>query len=448
MGSARILVLTYRYAPALHPRAFRWSAIAEHWAGKGRRVDVVTVRTPGLPRDEERNGVRLHRVGGAVIESLKARLRRPAGDRYAARSGAERGNSGEGTGSGLSDLAEWASDRIWKKVRWPDYAATWYFPAVREGRRLLREGGFDGLVTVSDPFTSHLAGLSLKRDFPEVPWIVDVGDPFSVQDVTPVNNPFLYRRLNVRAEGKVFALAEAVAVTNHPVRREYAGRFPGSAGRIRVIPPLLSLEEADAARERVFPEDSRVRLVFVGTLYLAVRSPEFLLKLIDGLRRTRLEDRLELHFFGNLNDCAPCFRPFEALPGRGIFLHGVVERPKVLRAMMDAQALVHIGNATPYQLPSKVVEYASTGKPILNLVRNRKDSASAFLSDYPAMLEVAESDEGLSEAALDELVQFLERPPPVDARSLAMWLSAFRADAIASEYESLLNIGGNRSEQG
>jgi hypothetical protein len=446
MSSARILILTYRYAPALHPRAFRWSAIAEHWAGKGHRVDVVTIWTPGLSREEGRNGVNLHRVGGAVIENLKARLRRPAGDPYATQSGVERGNSEGGAGFRLSNIAEWASDRIWKRVRWPDYAATWYFPAVKEGRRLLREGGFDGLVTVSDPFTAHLAGLSLKRDFPGISWIVDVGDPFSIQDVTPVNNPFLYRRLNFRTEEKVFALARAVAVTNDSMLREYVERFPECADRIRVIPPLLSLERADAARERVFPEDSRIRLVFVGTLYLAVRSPEFLLGLFERLRRTRLGDRLELHFFGNLNDCASCFPSFELLPGRAIFLHGVVDRPKVLRAMMDASTLVHIGNATAYQLPSKVVEYASTGKPILNLVRTPEDSASAFLGDYPALLEVPAGNGVLADRTVEAVVRFLEHPPPVDARSLALWLAEFRVDALASAYENLLNFPGRGLE--
>jgi len=446
MGRLRILILTYRYAPALHPRAFRWSAIAEHWARKGHRVDVVTIRTPGLPREEERNGVKLHRVGGAVIERLKTRLRRPVGASDGTRSEAGRGNSGVRAEFGLSTFAEWASDRVWKKVRWPDYAATWYFPAVKEGRRLLREGGFDGLVTVSDPFTAHLAGLSLKRDFPGIPWTVDIGDPFCFQDVTPVNNLFLYRRLNFHMEGKVFACAEAVAVTNLSMLREYAAMFPGCTERIRVIPPLLSLEGTDAAKERVFPEDSRIRLVFVGTLYLAVRSPEFLLGLYERLRRTRLGDRLELHFFGNLNDCVPCFQPFEALPGRAIFLHGIVDRPKVFRAMMDASALVHIGNATPYQLPSKVVEYASTGKPILNLVKNRKDSASAFFGDYPAMLEVPESEEVLADDTLEALVRFLERPPPVDTGSLAMWLAEFRVDALASAYENLLDVPGKELE--
>jgi glycosyltransferase involved in cell wall biosynthesis len=442
MGNARILILTYRYAPALHPRAFRWSAIAEHWAGKGHRVDVVTIRTPGLPREEKRNGVSLHRVGGAVIENLKARVRRPAGDRAEPRGGVERGNTWGGAGSGWSNLAEWASDRVWKRVRWPDYAATWYFPAVKEGRRLLREGGFDGLVTVSDPFTAHLAGLSLKRDFPGVSWAVDIGDPFSFQEVTPVNNPYLYRRLNFRTEGKVFALAEAVAVTNQRMLREYAERFPGCADRIRVIPPLLSLEGTDAAREQAFPGDSRIRLVFVGTLYLAVRSPEFLLGLYERLRRTRLGDRLELHIFGNLNDCEPCFQPFESLRGRAIFLHGIVDRPKVLRAMMDASALVHIGNATTYQLPSKVVEYASTGKPILNLVTTLEDSASSFLGDYPALLEVPASGGFPADSKVEEVVRFLEHPPPVDARFLAEWLAGFRVETLASAYENLLEVPG------
>jgi hypothetical protein len=37
----KILVVIHSYAPALNPRSFRWSAIAEHWAARGHTVDVV-----------------------------------------------------------------------------------------------------------------------------------------------------------------------------------------------------------------------------------------------------------------------------------------------------------------------------------------------------------------------------------------------------------------------
>ena len=56
--------------------------------------------------------------------------------------------------------------------------------------------------------------------------------------------------------------------------------------------------------------------------------------------------------------------------------------------MAEADVLVNIGNRTSYQLPSKVVEYAAFGKPILNFLASPDDSSAVFLSKYPFLLNV------------------------------------------------------------
>lgn len=426
--------MSHWYAPALHPRAFRWSAVASRWAAQGHRVDAVCSWAPGLPREETVEGVRVFRVGGGLLGRLKDRLRRPPAFRDAAV-----GTTGawEGT-SAFSGLAGWLSDAVWKKVRWPDYACLWYFPALREARRLATGGACDAVVTVSDPFTGHLVGLRLKKDSPATPWLVDVGDPFSFQDVTPVNNARLHGRRNVAAEREALSRADAVAVTNPAARTEYAARFPESAGKVHVIPPLLSLPSPPPAAAPLFPEDDRLRLVFVGTLYRNVRSPAFLLRLFAGLLEMPFSDRLELHFFGNVNDCGSCFDALGGATKGKVRLHGMVDRETVARAMAEAAALVHIGNATRYQLPSKVVEYAAAGRPVVNVVRTEADSSMIFFKGHPAVRHVVEGEEALGSEEVEELARFIEEPPPVSPDALARWLKPFQAEAVAAEYARLL----------
>jgi glycosyltransferase involved in cell wall biosynthesis len=330
------------------------------------------------------------------------------------------------------------SEIAWKKVRWPDYACLWYFTAVREARRLAAANAYDAVVTVSDPFTGHLVGLRLKKDYPATPWLVDVGDPFSFQDVTPVNNPRLHGRRNVAAEREVLSRADGVAVTNPVARAEYVARFPESAGKIHVVPPLLSLPPPPPGGPRFFPEDGILRLVFIGTLYRDVRNPAFLLRLFVRLLETPLSDRLEFHFFGDVNDCGDYFEEAEKATKGKTRLHGMVNRVTVSRAMAEAAALVHIGNITRYQLPSKVVEYAAAGRPIINIVRAEGDSSVSFFQGYPAALHVVEGEEMLESGPLSELVRFIENPPPVPTDVLDGWLSPFRVEAIAAAYARLL----------
>ena len=70
----RILIVIYSYTPALSPRTFRWSAIAECWAKQGHHVDVVCAWKPGLLESEILNGVHVYRTGGKITESLRNRF--------------------------------------------------------------------------------------------------------------------------------------------------------------------------------------------------------------------------------------------------------------------------------------------------------------------------------------------------------------------------------------
>jgi glycosyltransferase involved in cell wall biosynthesis len=381
------------------------------------------------------DGVRVFRAGGGILCRLKNRLNRPP----AFQAGKGAGDVGpRGESSVPSSLAAYLSDTVWKKVRWPDYACTWYFPAVRETHRLAVGGGYDALVSVSDPFTGHLVGKRLKKDFAELTWLADVGDPFSFQDAIPVNNVGLYGRRNVAAEREMFSRADVVTVTNPAVMAEYAARFPESAGKILVVPPLLSLPMPSPAGVPLFPPDGRLRLVCIGTLYLHVRNPAFLLHLFARLLSLPLSDRLELHFFGDVNDCRNCFAGLGPEVNEKVTLHGMVDRETVARAMGEAAALVHIGNVTRYQLPSKVVEYAAAGRPVINIVRAEEDSSMTFFKGHPAVRNVVEGEEALGIEAVAELAKFIENPPPVSPHARARWLEPFQAEAVAAEYARLL----------
>ncbi|HEU4883217.1 MAG TPA: hypothetical protein VFT45_13245, partial [Longimicrobium sp.] len=125
----RVLVVSWAYAPALYPRAFRWTAVAEHWAGRGHQVDVVAHGVPGAPAQETRGGVRVHRVGG----DLANRVRRGLGGGSPAApdpSAAAEGSAGA-NGGGARAAARWVHDHTWKQLYWPDFACLWYRPAVR-----------------------------------------------------------------------------------------------------------------------------------------------------------------------------------------------------------------------------------------------------------------------------------------------------------------------------
>jgi glycosyltransferase involved in cell wall biosynthesis len=444
MKKRRIMIVTYSYKPVASPRAYRWSAIAEYWAAEGHEVHIVAAQRGDLSPEEWCQGVHVCRVGEGVI----GRLRRHMGtwrDRCTPL-------NGDGVGDRSRRLSgrpavvlrrglTWLYDHTWKKVWWPDYATLWYRPAVRKVLELVGQYDCDTLITSSHPFTDHLVGMRVKHAHPELPWLVDIGDPFSFLNETPCNNRALYRGLNYRVERRVFEKADGISVTNEVTGRMYGELFPTACHRIRVIPPLVRPEVEATPHGRVFPEDERLRLVFIGRLYGGIRTPQRLLAMFQKLLETPLGTRLELHIVGWTTGCEGYFDPYRAVLGKKLFLHGAVDHDTARRAMNEAGVLVNIGNTTSYQLPSKLVEYARTGHPILNLASTPDDSSASLLRTYPAAMSLFPLEGQAERAQWAALLQFLEHPPQVDMDELRAWLKAFETESIIDGYERLIEAG-------
>ncbi|MEW6411343.1 MAG: glycosyltransferase [Candidatus Zixiibacteriota bacterium] len=408
-GTRRILIVTHSYAPILNPRAFRWAAVAEHWAGQGYCVDVVSAWMPGMAREEKLRRVQIYRVGGGVMQKLRSALRTSGRTVVSEISGSP--TIGVSLTGRLKKAARKAirlvHDLTWKKFYWPDYACGWYLSAAKMARHLITAKEYDTLITVSDPFTSHLVGLKLKSEFGDTKWLVDIGDPFCFRYDTPTNNHHLYRRLNYFAEGKVFDRADAVTVTTDSTRDKYAELFPFAADKIDVIGPLMAEPAEGALPQSPLNPNGRKKLVFVGTLYRAIRNPKFLLRVFEAMIMNTGMSKVELHLFGGLGDCEDILKDSRSRLGDKLVVHGLVPREDVLAAMKNADVLINIGNDNPYQLPSKVVEYAWMGKPVVNLSRIADDSSRQFFADYPAFLNIHDDSVTAAECHAERLAEFM-----------------------------------------
>jgi hypothetical protein len=437
----RLLVITHSYPPALTPRALRWAAITDHWASKGYHVDVVCAReayTDGYQAPD--NGVRVFRVGLALGRAIRRWTHaaipprsRALHDHVTLISKILRPLK-----AGLAACVKAAHNHIWKKLYWPDYACTWYLSARNTAIKLVMRHRYDALISVSLPYTDHLVGLALKKRCPSLPWIADTGDPFAYMTETPLNNLLIYGRLNYRSEIEVLSSADAISVTAEAAKDKYTEVFPVAANKLHVVPPLFYWRHGLTARPTPFSTEAKKRLVYVGTLYRNIRSPETLLWLYARLLRTELAAELELHFFGALGDCGKFFEEYVDLIGNKVFLHGLVEHDIAMQAMMDAAVLVNIGNDTAYQLPSKLIEYASVGKPILNVTNRDADSSVDFLRGYPRAFCVTKEKLSNDPDEMQKVKEFIISPPDFNQGELARWLCKFSVEVVAQQYEDLI----------
>ncbi len=424
----RIIIVTAHYSPSVYPHAFRWSAIAEHWANCGHEVAVIAGGEPGASTCEVLSGVQVSRVGNALSEPLRRQYARPSSNSGEPRTEWPRFHNRAAT------ALRWIHERTWKPIYWPDSYCLWY-PAALRAAWMNSRGSVDVVITTSIPFTSHLVGLAVKKWRPRATWILDIADPFSLDGQFPQNNTRIYSRLNRAADAAVFKRANHVAVTCEETAEAYRRIFPEHSTKLSII-PHLAIPHRPTFQPYPKERAGALKLVFVGTLDGAVRDPSGLFLLISELRRTGCE--IELHVYGRVQNCDSQIARHQALVGSGIVLHGVVQRDRAWQAMCGADVLVNIANSVPYQLPSKLVDYVAAGKPILNVAGRESDPSAQALRGCPSVLTALCSPSHVSPeqtATVSAFLQAREVGPEVDRER---WLARFELPAIVRAYEELI----------
>ena len=433
----RIIIVSHSYAPDITPRAFRWTAIAEHWAKLGHSVDVVCNLKPGYNNKEILNGVNIYRNSCEWIENIRHSL--------STKSKSNKNNSNfqpkpkSHVKRTVSANLRWIYEHTWKNIYWPDSECLWYRYALKTANELISKNDYDALVSVSDPYTSHLVGNNIKHLHGDLRWLVDIGDPFCYREFSAINNRLLYNKLNYYIEELIFSNCNAISVTTKQTYRNYKKIFPDSASKIKVIPPLLSTDDNKPEENgKIFNNTGKIRFVFSGTLYKRLRNPDYLLQIFSSLVDDN--DQYELHFFGSINDCGKIIEPYINKHRKQIFIHGVVQRDIATKAIYDADILVNIGNNTNYQLPSKVVDYAATGKRVLNIARFDNDSSVEFFSNYPLALSIIENGQRPTQEQIFKVSAFAQKLQKViDPLLLSGILKPYKIDNVAREYFSLIS---------
>ena len=482
----RILIITYKYIPLIAPRVFRWSSVIREWIKDGIDVDVICAVEPGCPDFEVIDGANVHRIRPWFKKEIKPdRQENDSAERIrnflnqvditqnpvVAQTSQDTDESQIQQKKSLVEkgliFAYYFLRRIKNKAvqlvkrgvfrtknnikkilrnnLWPDYGMPWIPPAVLRAKKLITENSYDAIISVSWPVSPHVVGWIINQWFAKkLPWIVDIGDPFSFNLLTPINDFKRFSKLNHRFESNMLHRASYVTVTTEKTKIEYERQFSINQQKIRVIPPLISIDAVDNESIRpIFAERDYVkRLVFTGSLRKNNRRPDLLLELFVELLERYPRGALELHFFGDVKQCMSSFLPYRQMLDDQLFLHGIVAKDVVDQALLEADVLINVGNVSENQLPSKIVEYLASNKPIINIASSPNDSSWEVLSLSPLAINVC--GPVLTPIMIDRIAQFIKTPPPsLDDSSLEKLVDPYRISSINRQYLELIQTGSN-----
>lgn len=249
----------------------------------------------------------------------------------------------------------------------PDARVGWVRHAVRAGRRLAADPGFDAIVSTGPPHSVHLIGEQLA-DLSGVPWIADIRDAWpdpAYQHMLPTSR--WARGRDERLRNSALRNADVrVAVTRDLAHHmSEAVGAPFSLIRNGFDPDDMEAPETDHVSEK-WAGDFLV--VHTGNLSVA-RDPEPLWVVLDQPGALDRWPRLRIVFVGNVD---------ASIMDRAVRVVGA-DRITHIPYVPHAQAVAWMKRAALLLLPinrvmgsagivtGKIYEYLASGRPILAL---------------------------------------------------------------------------------
>lgn len=253
--------------------------------------------------------------------------------------------------------------------------------AFRCASEIANEQKIDTILSVSFPFSTHVLAHQLKLANPALRWIAYELDPFTYNYTLSTSQIQNRRTL----EREIFSKADCIISTLGIPQENMRHNFLQDYAYKTVCLPLPNFDVCRKPLPRNSPFDffdsEHIHLVFTGFFYGALRSPRPLLNLFRQLQGSNLI----FHVFGG--GCERDFSEFSEVSDHVVF-HGRCAQSLCEQAIEQADILVNFGNDIPNQVPSKLLDYMSTGKPIIHFYYNMSDICLTYLEHYPLHMSI------------------------------------------------------------
>jgi glycosyltransferase involved in cell wall biosynthesis len=331
-------------------------------------------------------------------------------------------------------------------VQTPDPHIGWLPHAYFRGRSLVRQARIDCIYATGSPWSALLVGALLKRST-GLPLIADFRDPW-VTNPYRAHFPPWRKRIEHWLEQYVVRTADLVIANTCGLRDEFRNRYSGSsAPRFEAI--YNSVDRSVVAASGASRSTRRVRLVHAGFLY-GPRDPLTFLRAVAKRRETLMPGAAEDLVVDLVGAVQLEYSIHERLSELGIVdvvtVHGPLPHAQCEAMLKDADAFLLLQPGTKTQLPSKLFEYVTFGKPILTLGEPGGETYR-FASEVLQSLVADCNDEAAIVASIDRLVNDVRSGNAIDARAWQTALSRYSAAAVNEQFlESLdwVASGGKR----
>lgn len=335
----KIVIITRAFYPKLSPRSFRATELAKEFARKGHDVTVYSVLGKADYYDfSQHTGVKVKHINMSL-----ATMNCEGECRY-------------------NIIDKVLYHLLHKIIEYPDIEFLWKIPSV-----LKRENGIDLLITIAYPFPIHwgtaVAKGILKEKFPQC-WISDCGDPYMGNTV---HKYYSYFQIVENYWGRQ---TDFITI---PIEEGRIGYSQKVRDKIRVIPQ--GFDFSNIVIDETFEKNDYPHFAYAGAIHVGYRDPGELLDYLSGV-----SEPFKFTIFTSSPDF---FAPYKDRMGEKLEISSYIPRDELIFRLSRMDFLVNILNESAVQSPSKLIDYALTKRPVLDVSTHFKEKIvlNEFLHD-------------------------------------------------------------------
>ncbi len=329
--SKKIIVICKSFFPEQTPRAFRATELVLELQRQGHQVDVLLPKIPDSIKRFEH--VKFVTYGPLNWKELTASTISWIGD------------SKRKFGRLLYWFLDYPNIEIYFKLK----------PVLKQ------LNGYDLLISIAVPHEIHWAigAIRSKQNKIAKTWVADCGDPFMGNRLDTVNPPFYFAFF----EKRFCAKADYVSVPAQSSLGAYYSKFHP---KFRVIPQGFDFSEIKTS----YNLRDRESRSFAYAGMVAESGVRGLGPLVNFLTNQTIPFTFHIFGIGFIDRLKSLVKPGDT---RFIF-HKPLKRVPLIEALSNMDFLINLDNKSPFNTPSKLIDYNLSDRPVCNLYGPEPDT--------------------------------------------------------------------------
>ncbi len=341
----KILIVSRSFYPEISPRAHRATELAKEFVRQGHEVTIYNKKSHLLHDDFSRQqGLKIKYYGKKLLPNIV--IRKP---------------------KVLYNITRAVNKFFYIYFYYPYIEDTFKIP-----RALRKESGYDLLISVAFPHSLHwgiVRALEINKQISKI-WIADCGDPF-MGNKLEIKRPFYFKYI----EKWWCRQVDYISIPLEEAKNAY---YPEFRKKIVVIPQGFRLEKMQMPTVT----NKVPTFLYAGLFIPGSRDPRPLLEYLLNIKK---DYKFIIH-----TKQTEMVTPYVKKSNGRIEIHNYIPRDQLLEKISKMDFVINLDNNQRDMLPSKLIDYAITGKPILNINNQlNKNLIDQFLSgDYSNRLVI------------------------------------------------------------